>query len=111
MAFLVESRVWTNYENNTSTSKREAKNSEIWRFGKKSDQTTKYIFQANNRNTRKRCKVCSELTMKIPERCQWRRSGDFFVKFECIFLTPFTGVFIVHFEQVLISVNGNILTR
>ena len=43
-----------------------------------------YFLKFNNRNTRKRCKVCSELTMKIPERCQWRRSGDFIVNFEHI---------------------------
>ena len=43
-----------------------------------------YFLKFNNRNTRKRCKVCSKLTMKMPERCQWRRSGDFIVNFEHI---------------------------
>ena len=27
-----------------------------------------YLFKVNNRKTRKRCEICSKLTMKIPER-------------------------------------------
>ena len=27
-----------------------------------------YLFKVNNRNTRKRCKICSKLTIKKPER-------------------------------------------
>ena len=27
-----------------------------------------YMFKVNNRNTRTRCEICSELTIKIPER-------------------------------------------
>ena len=41
-------------------------------------------FKVNNRNTRTRCKISSKLTIKIPERCQWRRSGIFIVNFEHI---------------------------
>ena len=40
-----------------------------------------YLLKVNNRNTRKRCEICSKLTMKIPER---RRSGIFTVNFEHI---------------------------
>ena len=29
-----------------------------------------YLLKANNRNTRKRRKICSKLTIKTPERCQ-----------------------------------------
>ena len=29
-----------------------------------------YLFQVNNRNTRERSKMCSELTTKTPERLQ-----------------------------------------
>ena len=29
-----------------------------------------YLFKDNNRNTRKRCEICSKLTVKTPERCQ-----------------------------------------
>ena len=28
-----------------------------------------YLFKVNNRNTRKRCKICSKLAIKTPERC------------------------------------------
>ena len=34
------------------------------------------------RNTRTRCEICSKLTIKIPERRQWRFSGIFIVNFE-----------------------------
>ena len=34
-----------------------------------------YLFKVNNRNTIKRCKICLKLTIKTPERRQWRRSG------------------------------------
>ena len=30
------------------------------------------LLKVNNRNTRKRCKICSKLTIKRPEWCQWR---------------------------------------
>ena len=31
-----------------------------------------YLLKFNNRNTRTRCEICSELTIKTPERRQWR---------------------------------------
>ena len=57
------------------------------------------MFKDSNGNTRKRCEMCSKLTVKIPERRQWRRSGIFIVNFEHNF-TPFSTVSIVNFEQV-----------
>ena len=36
----------------------------------------------NNRNTRTRCETWSKLTIKTPERRQWRLSGVFIVNFE-----------------------------
>ena len=42
------------------------------------------LFKMNNRNTRVMYKICSELTKKIPEQCQWGRSRVFIVKFEQI---------------------------
>ena len=42
------------------------------------------MFKVNNRNTRTRCEICSKLTIKTPERRQWRRSGVFIVNFEHI---------------------------
>ena len=43
-----------------------------------------YMFKVNNRNTRATCEICSKLTIKTPERHQWRRSGVFIVNFEHI---------------------------
>ena len=40
-----------------------------------------YLFEVNNRNTRKMCEICSKLTIKTPER---RPSGVFIVNFEHI---------------------------
>ena len=31
-----------------------------------------YMFKVNNRDTKTRCKICSKLTIKTPERHQWR---------------------------------------
>ena len=41
-----------------------------------------YIFKVKNRNTRARCEISSKLTIKTPERHQWRRSVVFDVNFE-----------------------------
>ena len=54
-----------------------------------------YLFKVNNRNTRKRCEICSKLTIKRTERRHLRRSGVFIAKFEHI--SPFSSVFIVTF--------------
>ena len=43
-----------------------------------------YLFKFNQRNTRKRCELCSKLTIKTPDRHQWRRSGVFIANFEHI---------------------------
>ena len=42
------------------------------------------IFSCSNSkvNALKRCKIGSKLTIKIPERCLWRRSGVFIINFE-----------------------------
>ena len=29
------------------------------------------IFKVNNKNTRTRCEICSQLTIKTPESCHW----------------------------------------
>ena len=42
------------------------------------------MFKVYNKNTRTRCEICSELTIKTPERRQWRHSGVFIVNFEHI---------------------------
>ena len=43
-----------------------------------------YLLKVNNRNTRAKFEICSKLTIKIPERRQWRHSGIFIVNFEHI---------------------------
>ena len=58
-----------------------------------------YLLKVNNRNTRKRYEIYSELTIKTPERRHEPRSGVFIVNFEHI-SHPFSHVSIVDFEQV-----------
>ena len=43
-----------------------------------------YLLNVNARNTRRRCEMCSKLTIRIPELRHWRRSGIFIVNFEHI---------------------------
>ena len=43
--------------------------------------TNIYLLKVNNRNSRKRCEICSKLTIKTRERRR-RRSGVFIVNFE-----------------------------
>ena len=43
-----------------------------------------YLLEFNNKNTKTSCEVCSDLTIKTPERRQWRRSGVFIVNFDHI---------------------------
>ena len=61
--------------------------------------TNTYLFKVNKRNTRKRCEMCPKLTIKTSERVHWHSSDVFFVNFES-YLTYFSSVFIVDFEQV-----------
>ena len=35
------------------------------------------LFKVNDRNSWKRCEICSKFSIKTLERCQWRRSGGF----------------------------------
>ena len=42
------------------------------------------MLKFNKRNTRTKCEICSELTIKTPERCQCRRSSVFVVNLEHI---------------------------
>ena len=43
-----------------------------------------YMSKVNNRNTRTRCEIFSELSMKTPETCQQHHSVVFIVNFEHI---------------------------
>ena len=40
------------------------------------------LFTLNNSNTRTMCEICSKLTIKIGERCQWNGSVIYIVNFE-----------------------------
>ena len=43
-----------------------------------------YPVRVNNKNTRARCEMCSELTIKTPELGLWCRSCVFICRFEHI---------------------------
>ena len=43
-----------------------------------------YSFKFNHRSIRKRCEICSKLTIKTPEQRQWRRSSVFIINFKDI---------------------------
>ena len=45
---------------------------------------TNYMSKVNNRNTKTRCEISSELTIKRPERWQWGHFGVIIVNFEHI---------------------------
>ena len=64
--------------------------------------TNIYLFKVNNGNTKKRCKMCSKLTIKAPERRHWGCCGVF-IDLNCTKFTPFSSVTIVDFEQVDVS--------
>ena len=48
------------------------------------DPANKYMLKANNRNTRKRCEICSKLTTKTPKRRRDIVLVCFIVNFEHI---------------------------
>ena len=43
-----------------------------------------YLLKVNNRNTTRRCDICSKLTTKTPERRKRRRPDVFIINFEYI---------------------------
>ena len=57
------------------------------------NQANIYLLKVNNRNTRKRCEICSKLTLKTPERRQRRQRHR----------SIFSSASIVDFEQVNVS--------
>ena len=54
------------------------------------------MFKVNNRNSRTRCEVYSELTINTLEQHHWRRSGVFIVNFEHI----------SHLKLIVINLNS-----
>ena len=67
-----------------------------------------YLFKVNNRNTKNFFEICSNLTLKTTERCQWCRSGVFIVNFEHV-LKLFLFFSIIDFEHVFIWWEGRLL--
>ena len=65
-----------------------------------------YMFKVNNRNSRTRCEICSELTIKTPERRQGRRlvsvllTLDIFLIWLWTYFSPCSSGFIINFERV-----------
>ena len=71
----------------------------------KLDPAMIYLFKVNNRNTRKRCQICSKLTIKIPER-RHKVIIEVAAEVVLVFLSltlkifdTFFSVFIVYLEQ------------
>ena len=62
----------------------------VWWVGKLNSEVIRpnpagiNMVRVNNKNTNAMCEICSKLTLKKPERRQWRRSGVFIVNFEHI---------------------------
>ena len=50
----------------------------------RSGPASNYMFNVNTRKTRTRCEICSNLTIMIPDRRQWRGSAVFVINFEQI---------------------------
>ena len=57
----------------------------------KFNPTNIYLFKLNKRYTSKRCEICSKLTIKTPERRQWKLWKYF---------KPFSSAFTFDFDQV-----------
>ena len=55
-----------------------------------------YLLKPKCRNTRRKCEKCSNLTIKTPERRQWRQC-------HMTYFTLFSSVSIIDFEQVNVS--------
>ena len=51
-----------------------------------------YMVKVNNRNARTRCGICLKLTIKTPKSLFYCSLGTY--------LTPYSSVFIVNFEQI-----------
>ena len=58
----------------------------VWYYISWSIPANTYLLKVSNSYTRKRRKICSKLTIKTPEWCQWRRSGVLIVNFKHISL-------------------------
>ena len=73
-----------------------------------------YLLKVNNRNTRTRREICSQLTIKTLKRRLWRRSGVFTVNFElkeshwrrsCAFIVNFEHISHLALVFLLLTLN------
>ena len=64
----------------------------------KKEQLSIYFFKANNRNTSKRCEICSKLTIKTPDDVVL-----VFLSLTLTYFTSFSSVPIVDFKPANIS--------
>ena len=62
-----------------------------------------FLFKVNNRNTRKRCEICSKLTIKTPERRDVTGVVLVFLLLTLNIFHTFSSVSIVDFKKVNIS--------
>ena len=83
-----------NYQKHVHRIVRETRFKYIWEYSGVPIPANIYLFKVNNRNTTKRCEICSKLTIKTPTWRHWRRSG-FFGGFWTYF-TPISS----DFEQI-----------
>ena len=67
--------IWYIYRTNITNSNKKRANDEKTQIMINYEYITPagtYLLKVNERNTRTRCEICSKLTIKTPERRQWR---------------------------------------
>ena len=65
------------------------------------ENTKEGTFHFNNRNTRTRCEICQNLTIKTPERSHWRHFVSLLLTLELwTRFTPCFRISTVRFELV-----------
>ena len=65
-----------------------------------------YFMKADNRNNRKRCEMCSKVTVKTSERCQWCHLVFSLSMSKLNIFHTFSNVSIVHFEHQIVNGTG-----
>ena len=80
----------------------------LLKMGKTNRCSKACLFKVNNKNARKWCKICSELTEKTPKQRHWRHFVVFMVNFERI-SHLFFNVSIANLSMYLFS--GKIVSK
>ena len=68
-----------------------------------------YLLKVNNINSRAGCEICSKLTIKTPERQQWRRFGSFLLSLNIFHF--FSSASTVNFEHLIATGCGSFKTN